>query len=198
MVGARHSRRRGSARLGFVFDDMDDAVEEDAGARRARLKALRAAADAQNGGASIPVQPPSAELGKTKLASPFANSKPSSAPISGFYTNPMAAYESHRDGNISVPGLLGPPGPPGAPGRSGAPPPPSHFGMNSAVRFPPPPIVGGRGGYGGRGGRGGRNGHNGHNGRGQKRERDFDRGLDAYYSKSMVEDPWRHLIDAKR
>jgi len=33
--------------------------------------------------------------------------------------------------------------------------------------------------------------------RGRKRDRD-DRNMDAYVSKSMVEDPWRHLTTTRR
>lgn len=224
-------------------------MEEEASARRARLKALRDRADADAAIASAPG--PSASPGTTILANPLADGDASRAPHAsaprGFYSDPMSQYEHPRvadrvlaadparatpTGAARAPlaassvgtetargdptGLPPPPSAnaasrplPPPPHPRGFPPPPPSFGARGG-EFPPPPPppvgayppppprgVGGGGGRGSAPSRGGR----GVDRRGQKRERGSDRGggggggagVEAYYSKSMVEDPWRHL-----
>ena len=177
---------------------MEETVEEDGAARRARLKALRAAADAKAGGdGSAAAEAPVGALPKTKLANPLLDGPSTSQPAGGFYSDPMAQYETPRDfGRVAHP--PGPPGPPGVP----LPPPPGPPRFGAGTRFPPPPpraAAPGRGG-GSRGPAGGGRGHprgspRGDD-RGRKRDRD-DRSMDAYVSKSMVEDPWRHLTTTR-
>jgi hypothetical protein len=178
---------------------MEETAEVDAGARRARLKALRAAADAKLWGASTPAVGP-----LTKLANPLVDDRPStSQPTGGFYSDPMAQYETSRDGNRTLFNPLGPPGHTSGPasGMSLPPPPgPPRFGVvSSRTRFPPPPFprpppVDGGGGRVQRMGQVQGGDHLGDE-RGHKREREERNrvGMDAYVSRSMVEDPWRHL-----
>ena len=101
-------------------------MEEDGAARRARLKALRAAADAKAGGdGSAAAVSPVGALPKAKLANPLLDGPSTSQPAGGFYSDPMAQYESPRDSSR----VAHPPGPPGPPGVSGV----------SSVPLPPPP-----------------------------------------------------------
>ena len=73
---------------------MGDTVEEDAAARRARLKALRAAADAKPiGHGSAAAEAPVAALPKTNLPIPL-DGPSTSQPAGGFYSDPMAQYEA--------------------------------------------------------------------------------------------------------
>ena len=182
---------------------MGETVEEDAAARRARLKALRAAADAKPiGHGSAAAEAPVGALPKTKFANPLLDGPSTSQPAGGFYSDPMAQYEASRDASrvAHPPGPPGPPGPPRPPGVPLPPPPgPPRFG--AGTRFPPPPPRAAHPGRGGGGGRaGGGRGHPGSasgDDRGRKRDRD-DRNMDAYVSKSMVEDPWRHLTTTRR
>ena len=120
---------------------MGDTVEEDAAARRARLKALRAAADAKPiGHGSAAAEAPVVALPKTKFANPLLDGPSTSQPAGGFYSDPMAQYEASRDASrvAHPPGPLGPPGPPRPPGVPLPPPPgPPRFG--AGTRFPPPP-----------------------------------------------------------
>lgn len=171
-------------------------MEEDGAARRARLKALRAAADAKaGGGGSAAAEAPVGAMPKTKLANPLLDGPSTSQPAGGFYSDPMAQYETPRDfGRVAL--LPGPPGPPGVP----LPPPPGPPRFGAGTRFPPPPPRAAPPGRGGRGGpTGGGRGHPASwrgDDRGRKRDRD-DRNMDAYVSKSMVEDPWRHLTTTR-
>ena len=183
---------------------MGETVEEDAAARRARLKALRAAADAKPiGHGSAAAEAPVGALPKTKFANPLLDGPSTSQPAGGFYSDPMAQYEASRDASrVAYP--PGPPGPPGAPSPPGVPlpPPPGLLRFGAGTRFPPPPP---RAAFPepGRGGSGMGRGASGHpasvrgDDRGRKRDRD-DRNMDAYVSKSMVEDPWRHLTTTRR
>ena len=92
--------------------------------------------------------------------------------------------------------------PPPPPNPRGFPPPPPPFGARGGRFPPPPPLPVGAYPPPPPWGTGPGRGVRGVDGRGQKRERGSgDRGggggggagMEAYYSKSMVEDPWRHL-----
>ena len=77
---------------------MGETVEEDAAARRARLKALRAAADAKPiGHGSAAAEAPVGALPKTKFADPLLDGPSTSQPAGGFYSCLLYTSPSPRD-----------------------------------------------------------------------------------------------------
>ena len=236
LAGRLHSfrvaRRRALARA-----RTPGAMEEDAATRRARLKALRAEAEAatsppEGGGGAREEPPPGAKLANP-LVSAEDDREPSAARApGGFYSDPMAQYERPR-ASLRAPARTagvpsgagaGPSAPPPATSAERAearprpfpPPPPPPPPMPPAGRYPPPPAAGAypppppRGGpfpppppipSGAMDG-GGRKRGRGGGGRDPTPNRRFGGGgggggAEAYYSKSFLENPWRHLEVAK-
>ncbi|EEH51219.1 uncharacterized protein MICPUCDRAFT_43393 [Micromonas pusilla CCMP1545] len=168
------------ARPRTVSSAADAMEEEDAAARRARLKAMRADADAAAASTSG-AGDPSIAARKSSLPGPSLDDVP-------WGGGPTTTHPPRQ--------LKSAPGPPYPPPPAAA----AAFGGFANARPPPPPppptTTGGAhfAGWGGGGRGGGRRGakaprldDGGRGGRGG------DGDAHAYYKKSMVEDPWRHL-----
>ena len=185
---------------------MEDEAPESSDARKARLRALR---DAPEASAAQPV---------TQLPSPFQQTAAVQERVApSFYSDPLEAFESRRQEGrgAELPVLRhhggdepdfmdgGGDGLPtafassrGARGRGGSAPQQRPAKLPRQEVAPRPQgNTGGRGPPGGRGGPG----DGGHDQRrGNDRRGGGGGGLDAYISKSMLEDPWAQLVQRQQ